>query len=577
MNKDVIYIEPEDDITDIINKIESSKEKIVALVPPKKAAILRSIVNIKLIAKSGKNTAKSIVLVTTDPSILKLAASAKLPVTEDLQTAPKIPKLDEIEPVEDELVEEIIEKTDKEGNKEIVIEEEKASEEGEEATEEKGEEENDKNDDEKDKKDDKKSKKAGKKISNIANPVLKWIVEHKKLCIGCGIGLIVLILVLVWAFGIAPAAIVSVEIRTTKSPFSQNVSFTETMTDENATEGKFYIEQKKLETKVETKFEATGEKNIGEKAGGELVIWAFLPITGGTAYVSAGDIFTWGDYAFAADADSSISWSGSLPDLRTGYANGDNNSSLTSNGCLIYGRISVTAVAPGASYNIAASDTGWRAPARINGAYSDKEMSGGTDKIITIVQQSDIDKALSDLNSDENNTTKFNKDKLFDEISDTSFIIEPSYKQTVGEAVSTPKVGEEVKEGAKATLSVVTTDTVYFIDKTKMEEFIKEKAQLAENYKIYSIEDPFIENFIKVEGGYTGKLKTSYISGPEVTENDIIEVVKGKGVGSAQHDLSNIAGMGKINITTSYPWVRSIPNDPNKITVIIDVDVKTEE
>ena len=34
MNKDVIYIEPEDDITDIITKIEGSKEKIVALVPP---------------------------------------------------------------------------------------------------------------------------------------------------------------------------------------------------------------------------------------------------------------------------------------------------------------------------------------------------------------------------------------------------------------------------------------------------------------------------------------------------------------------------------------------------------------
>ena len=37
MNKDVIYIEPEDDITDVILKIENSKEKIVALVPPKKA------------------------------------------------------------------------------------------------------------------------------------------------------------------------------------------------------------------------------------------------------------------------------------------------------------------------------------------------------------------------------------------------------------------------------------------------------------------------------------------------------------------------------------------------------------
>lgn len=570
MNKDVIYIEPEDDITDIINKIESSKEKIVALVPPKKAAILRSIVNIKLIAKSGKNTAKSIVLVTTDPSILKLAASAKLPVTEDLQTAPKIPKLDEIEPVEDELVEEIIEKTDKEGNKEIVIEEEKASEEGEEAAEEKGEEENDKNDDEKDKKDDKKSKKAGKKISNIANPVLKWIVEHKKLCIGCGIGLIVLILVLVWAFGIAPAAIVSVEIRTTKSPFSQNVTFTETLADENASEGKFYIEQKKLESKVETKFEATGQKNVGEKASGEIIVYVYFSAKG-TVPIPAGTEFRIGDLAYTADEGADLSWNGNQGSC-------ENNEVIVDGGisCLKSGVVAVTAMNPGERYNIDASSAGWSSTARVT-SYTDKAMTGGTDKMITIVQQSDIDKAISELSSDNNNTSKINKDKLFDEISDTSFIIEPSYKQTVGEAVSTPKVGEEVKEGAKATLSVVTTDTVYFIDKTKMEEFIKEKAQLAENYKIYSIEDPFIENFIKVEGGYTGKLKTSYISGPEVTENDIIEVVKGKGVGSAQHDLSNIAGMGKINITTSYPWVRSIPNDPNKITVIIDVDVKTEE
>ena len=575
MNKDVIYIEPEDDITDIINKIESSKEKIVALVPPKKAAILRSIVNIKLIAKSGKNTAKSIVLVTTDPSILKLAASAKLPVTEDLQTAPKIPKLDEIEPVEDELVEELIEKTDKEGNKEIVVEEENTTEEGEEAAEEKGEEENDKNDDEKDKKDDKKSKKAGKKISNIANPVLKWIVEHKKLCIGCGIGLIVLILVLVWAFGIAPAAIVSVEIRTTKSPFSQNVSFTETMTDENTTEGKFYIEQKKLETKVETKFEATGEKNIGEKAKGQMVVYAYFA-TKGTVSISTGTEFRLDDLAYTADEGINLTWDGSLTSCEN-YKN-DNDPVIVDGGisCLKSGIVNVTAMNSGEKYNIAASSAGWSNTARVS-SYNREAMSGGTDKIITIVQQSDIDKAISELNSDNNNTSKINKDKLFDEIPDTSFIIEPSYKQTVGEAVSTPKVGEEVKEGAKATLSVVTTDTVYFIDKTKMEEFIKEKAQLAENYKIYNIEDPFIENFIKVEGGYTGKLKTSFISGPEVTENDIIEVVKGKGVGSAQHDLSGIAGMGKINITTSYPWVRSIPNDPNKITVIIDVDVKTEE
>ena len=82
MNKDVIYIEPDDDITDIITKIEGSKEKIVALVPPKKAGVFRSVVNIKLMAKSGKTAEKTVVLVTTDPSIVKLAAATK----------PKMPK-----------------------------------------------------------------------------------------------------------------------------------------------------------------------------------------------------------------------------------------------------------------------------------------------------------------------------------------------------------------------------------------------------------------------------------------------------------------------------------------------------
>ncbi|MBO7132160.1 hypothetical protein J6V85_02805 [Candidatus Saccharibacteria bacterium] len=92
MNKDVIYIEPEDDITDIITKIENSKEKIVALVPPKKAGVLRSVVNIKLITKAATSAKKTAVLVTTDPSIMKLAAATKLPVTKDLQSAPSIPE-----------------------------------------------------------------------------------------------------------------------------------------------------------------------------------------------------------------------------------------------------------------------------------------------------------------------------------------------------------------------------------------------------------------------------------------------------------------------------------------------------
>ena len=135
-----------------------------------------------------------------------------------------------------------------------------------------------------------------------------------------------------------------------------------------------------------------------------------------------------------------------------------------------------------------------------------------------------------------------------------------------------PKCGEEVKEGERAILSVITTYSVYYIDNTKVEEFIKEKAKLAENYKIYSMDNPFIENFVKTDAGYVGKLKTSYVSGPKVTENDIVDIIKGKGLGTAQHDVNEIDGViSPIGIDPSFPWVSSIPNDPNKITVILDI------
>ena len=90
MNKDVIYIEPEDDITDIISRIKSSKQKVVALVPPKKLGIMRSAVNTKLIARTSKSLEKVAVIITTDPSLIKLSALSGLPVAKSLSSRPSL-------------------------------------------------------------------------------------------------------------------------------------------------------------------------------------------------------------------------------------------------------------------------------------------------------------------------------------------------------------------------------------------------------------------------------------------------------------------------------------------------------
>ena len=562
MNKDVIYIEPEDDITDIISKIETSKSKIVALVPPKKAGVFRSVVNIKLIAKSAASASKTVVLVTTDPSITKLAASIKIPVTKNLQTAPSIPKIEEAP--ESTTEEDVIEQDQDIDDKSKA---ENTKDDAGDAASDDAPDDDDKGEAEKPEiAPENAKKKMGLKKSN--NKLVAWFNEHRKVAIICGIGILLLIIVLVWALAIAPAATLTVGIKTELNNFSEAVSFTTKFDEEDADTGNFYLEEKKVETIKKVEFEATGQKNVGEKASGNLVVYTYFPITipGGSTTVKAGTVFKIGNLSYTSDSDITLSWSGDLGSLAQDCGN-YNSPSLRTSGCLISGRVAVTATAPGEEYNIAASNTGWSTSADV-AVYSDKAMSGGTNEMITVVSKEDVEKAKEGLvGSDQDE----NKEKLLSEIGDNMMAIEASFSQVTEDAVSSPAIGEEVESGVKPTLTAKTIATIYIIDKTKVEEFITEKAKLGENQKIYEIRDPFIENFAKTDNGFSGKLKTSYATGPKVTENGVIEIVKGKGLGQAQHDLRDINGIISVTINPSFPWVTSIPNDPNKITVILEI------
>ncbi len=563
MNKDVIYIEPEDDITDIITKIEGAKSKIVALVPPKKAGVFRSIVNIKLISKAGASAEKTIVLVTTDPSIKKLAAATKLPVAKNLQTAPEIPKTDS-----DDLTKDTTEKEDLVEEEPDNKEEEKENATSEDEKTEEPKDENDKNkedeEDEKEDSDDKKGKPSAK-AKKSANKLIAWVIAHKKLAILSGIGVVLLIVFMIWAFIIAPSVTLTVGIKTEQNNFSENVSFTTELGEEDADEGKFYLDEKKIESVQEVNFDATGKKNVGEKATGEVEVYAYFPLNiKASTHISEGETFSISGLVFTATESKTLNYSG---EGKGDCANKDNPEGLVDYGCRINGTVSVIANEPGEKYNVAASSTGWSTNARVF-AYSSQAMSGGTDEEITIVQQSDIDKAKEELST---TNEQDDKENLTKSIGDGALIISSSFNKTTSDAVSTPAVGEEVKDGVTPSIKVTVTASIYTIDKTKVEEFITKKANLGEAQKIYEMKDPFIENFSKNNNGITGKLKTSYLVGPKITENEVIERVKGKGLGEAQHDLRDINGVSEVRIDKSLPWVMNIPNDSNKITVIFNV------
>ena len=104
--KDIVYIDVDDEITSVIDKLQSSKHKIVALVLPKRAAMLKSVVNMKLLKRSSDESDKNIVLITSEAGLLPIAGSVGVHTAKTLQSKPTIPPAPILEPhIKDEEVE----------------------------------------------------------------------------------------------------------------------------------------------------------------------------------------------------------------------------------------------------------------------------------------------------------------------------------------------------------------------------------------------------------------------------------------------------------------------------------------
>lgn len=558
MNKDVIYIEPEDDITDIISRIKSSKQKVVALVPPKKLGIMRSAVNTKLIARTSKSLEKVAVIITTDPSLVKLSALSGLPVAKSLSSRPMLPseftkrKKQEAEELEEA---ELDKPAEDDSNAEEVIDEKKPSKKGDMALD-SDEVENNEEDD--DSKKDKKKKKKDKDVEIIPNfdKYRKWIIFG-------GAGVVLFTAAIIWAFIIAPAASIKVIMKTVSSNISENVTL---VTDEKSKDnkaGKFLLEQIKYEEEKSIEFEATGKANKGEKATGTVTVHFQFDANsdGGTVTLPAGSTIAIAGKKYTTLEATSVTWDG-----KSKYCTG----TITTI-CNIEKQVAVASIEAGAGYNVDASTAG---EVSANGVkfVSSTAMTGGTDKNVTVVDEKDIEDAKKQIASNDNES----KDKLFEQIKDGFVKIESSYKVDVKDPVSAPKKGEEVADKKKAKLTVKAVYTIYVVDRTAIDEYVKEfeKDKIAENDKIYSTGTPFFERFLEGKDGiYTAKFKTTVKIGPELSESIVLDTAKGKKTGEVKALIKDISSnINDVIVTPSFPWVYWVPDDANRIKIDITVE-----
>lgn len=588
MNKDVIYIEAEDDITDILAKIKNAKNKIVALVPPKKAGVLRSAVNFKLITKTATKAEKTVVLVSSDESLVRLASAANIPVAKTLQSKPRLPHADDAEEFgDDEAKSDVIEAEEpEEASKKIEVKGDEAEADDqpkakagskkstakkeevvEKATTKAVATKNAKEEDD----DVIEEEKPSRKKSNQKVPNFK---KYQKFIIAGVIAVLLLGGFIFWALVIAPAVKISVSISTTPGSISQKVTFTSVEGNDDVDNGILYVESKSITKTVEGNFEATGQVDKGTKASGTITVTRPKndPVdcneATSTFSIPSGTTVRIGDKEYVTTAGGSANAGDDMIDSK----GRGNNQTCWLKDNISSGKIPVVAKEVGEAYNIGAATNGTLGISTSKKySVSSSEMTGGTSKIVKIVSDKDLADAEASLDMSIDNDAR---DELTDEFGEDYLLISSSFSSDNGKVTTSPAVNEEVGDGVTPKIVKEVKFTIFAVKREDVDRYLKKLAEAElggdDTQMVHDtgIDKAFVDTFKDTGNGtYSGKLKSTYRTGPKITEEDVMDKVKGKRLGEVQTMIKSIKGVKEVKVKSSYFWVVSVPEDPNKISI----------
>lgn len=545
--KQTIYIDVDDEITSIVEKVRDAEHKIVALVLPKRMATLQSIVNMKLLKRTADEANKKIVLITSEASLLPLAGAVKLHVAKTLQSKPAIPPPPDVGKAKEIVAEDTGEDTDSdEVDKTKSVGELAGGTAVAAAAKDDIDEDTidvDSIDDEPAPKDKGKEKKNKLKVPNFDKFRTRLIIAAA--------GLILLIILMIVANKVLPKA--KVVIKTNSVEINANLTITANTDQEELNEEDSLVPATKLETTASStqQVTASGKKNVGEKASGDVTMSKVINGCSSAAQsVPSGSTITNGVVSFVTTEAANFSV--------TGFSGG--NCTWTSNS------VSVTATSSGSKYNVSPSNfsvSGYSGYSASNSA----AFSGGTDKTITVVSQADIDTAKQKASQDSDDAkneliAKFKEQNLFG----LAPTIKPS-KQTVN---SSAKVGEE------ATNVSVTVETEYSMLGVKQEDLEKlinnyAKDQIdIEKQKIsdYGLDKATIViNSAKSATNQTMSIQTVATAGASIDTEALKKDMAGKKSGDVKQQVSELPSVEDVTVDYSPFWVTKAPGDPSKIII----------
>jgi len=534
MNKDVIYIDVEDDITAIISKVKASKDKIVALVPPKRIGVLQSAVNLRLLARAAEQGDKRLVVITNNHALMSLAASAKLPVAKNLQSKPELAPIAALD-IDDG--EDVIDGNElpvgdhaRQSGDDIVdeIAAAPAASTAKLAT----------------------PPKAGESAKPVrtkgGSKVPNFNTFRKKLIIGIGGG-VLLIAFLVWATVFAPRATIVVAAKTSDSSVNSKVTVGDKLTTDLAKNTIKATRVQKSEKKT-IDFAATGTKNVGEKAKGSVKFSTNNISNLGTTIPAGTSLQSSGGSVFITDSAVTITISN--------YQNAPTT---------------VTAAEQGAKYNAATGPMSG-APSGISASLTDAT-SGGTDRVVKVVTAEDIQKAKETLVEGESKDAQSQLKSKLTNAPD----VNGSYRVDYNDLKSTPDVGTE-SEGGNAVLSATVVYGLYGLSDGELgkylDAYLKKQLGNSTNQRVFEngSDKPEFQDVTNSATGAELTLIATAKLGPKLDENEIRQDSLGLKTGEIQEALQSIQGIEEVEVKYFPFWVSSVPNDEKKVNVQFKVN-----
>ena len=574
MNKDVIYIEPEQDITDIIANIKAAKNKIIALVPPKKAGVLRSAVNFKLIAKTARQNEKTVVLITTDDSLRRLASSVAMPTAKSLQSKPQLPDDEDAVEFGDEMATE--EEPEEEAEPEapvkkvpvataVKVSKKAPAAPADDVIEGEPEPEEEK----------KPETKAEKKVAKMKGAKIPNIAKYRKFIIAGAAALVIIIAFSIWAAVFAPAAKITVKVHTTAETFAEKVNFVKDESKADPEAGVLFLEEQTITKKAEGEFKATGEVDKGTKASGKITITR-----------PAGEVVTKNNQNFSIPKDTTFTINGKVFIVTEGgSANvGDKESTMywTFGRCKLNVRLQrqflpvvflLLLKKLAKDYNIAAATSGITSSVTIPNTYkvTSSAMTGGVSKKVTVVSKEDVETAAASLDMPSQSDIRDELTKQFG----ADYIFLGDIKQSEAKITTSPALNEEVGDNVTPKIVKEVNYTMFAVKREPVKKYIDKVVsdKLGDNtQEIYDsgLDKAFFESFKNSDNDNSAKLKTTVKTGPRVTDEMVREKALGKKVGEVQSLLKSIKGVSSVKVDTSYFFVTSVPSDTNKVEVNIE-------